>query len=60
MNFPRTDSTKGIWNRGCVLEGRSSGFGLKLWVAWVRALTVLGIASPSPSGPEVSPAQISA
>lgn len=39
------------------LEGVSFGFRPNPWVARVKALAVLGIASPSPSGPEVSPAQ---
>lgn len=40
------------------LEGGSFGFRPNVWVARVRALAVLGIASASSSGPKVSPAQI--
>jgi len=57
-HLPRTDSTKGTWNRGYVLEGGSFGCRPNPWVARVRALAVLGIASPSPSGPKVFPAHI--
>lgn len=50
LKLPRTEGTKGIWTRGYMLQGEFFGFGPNLWVVWVRAPAMLGIASPAPSG----------
>ena len=55
--FPEQTVLK-VFGTEAGLEGGSFGFRPNPWVAQARALAVLGIAPPSPSGPEVSPAQI--
>lgn len=55
MKLPRPESTKDVWTRNYMLEGRFFGFRPNLWVAWVRAPAMLGIASPAPFGSKAPP-----
>lgn len=50
MKLPRPESTEGVWTRGYMSEGGFFGFRPNLWVVWVRAPAMLGIASPAPFG----------